>query len=56
MRNNTPHHDHEEDLAEAIRAWHRGMPLSGRQIDLIDDARRSVLLRAHVGDDGFVRQ
>lgn len=35
-----------EETAEAFRAWHRGAPLSGRQRDLIEDARIACFTRA----------
>ena len=36
----------ENETAEAIRAWHRGCVLSPVQIELIDQARRAVAMRA----------
>jgi len=36
----------QNEMAEAIRAWFRGEPLSPAQIDLVDHARRAVLGRA----------
>lgn len=36
----------ENEMAEAIRTWHRGGTLSAAQIELIDQARRTALGRA----------
>ena len=36
-----------DEMAEAIRAWHRGESLTEKQIELVDQARRESLARAH---------
>jgi len=36
-----------QETSEAIRAWHRGAPLTERQRALIDQARIECLARAH---------
>ena len=36
----------DSELADAIRAWHNGATITAYQADLIDAARRQVLIRA----------
>lgn len=42
------------EAADAIRAWHRGEPLSERQADLVEQARIQCFARAIGADLGPV--